>query len=178
MKKKKDANIPILIKTISRSVENTRTACSGLPFRTKGIFWISIMPSTELLLSDAFQKPDLERLPSIECRVRILNINQGHNRELMERCRRLREYAEFIEYIRKYLKDGMKILEAVSGAMDICEEQGILTDLLTRCRTEVPDMLLAKYNEKKTIAYIRKEERDIEQDLPFVTEIPCKGDEN
>lgn len=53
------------------------------------------------------------------------------------------------------------IQEAVSNAMDTCEEQGILTDLLVRCRTEVLDMLLAEYNEQKTMEYIRREEREI-----------------
>lgn len=116
---------------------------------------------TELLLSEAFQKPDRESIPSVECRVKVLNINQGHNQDLMERCQRLREYAEFIGCIKKNLKDGMKIQEAVSRAMDTCEEEGILTDLLARCRTEVFAMLLAEYDEQKTMEYIRREEREI-----------------
>lgn len=40
---------------------------------------------TELLLSDAFRKPDRDSIPALECRVRVLNINRGHNQELMER---------------------------------------------------------------------------------------------
>lgn len=116
---------------------------------------------TEMFLSEAFQKPDRESIPSVECRVRILNINRGHNRELMDRCRRLREYAEFIGCIKENLKAGMKIQEAVSAAMNLCEREGILSDLLVRCRTEVLAMLLAEYNEKKTMEYIRREEREI-----------------
>lgn len=116
---------------------------------------------TELFLSESFQKPDRESIPSVECRVKVLNINHGHNRELMEKCRRLREYADFIHYIKLNLKNGMMIQEAVSSAMDTCEKQGILADLLVRCRTEVLDMLPAEYDEQKTMEYIRREEREI-----------------
>ena len=62
---------------------------------------------TVLCLSEAFLLPDQNCTPAVECRVRVLNINQGHNRELMEQCRRLWEYAEFIECIRNNLKDGL-----------------------------------------------------------------------
>lgn len=116
---------------------------------------------TVLCLSEAFLLPDQNCTPAVECRVRMLNINQGHNRELMERCRRLWEYAEFIECIRNNLKDGMQIHGAVQCAMDTCERQGILSDLLARCRTEVLEMLLAEYDEQKTMEYIRREEREI-----------------
>lgn len=116
---------------------------------------------TELLLSDAFQKPNRESVPAIECRVRVLNINQGHNQELMERCRRLREYAEFVGCVKENLKAGMDIQEAAGRAMDTCEKKGILTDLLARCKTEVLAMLLAEYDEQKTMEYIRREEREI-----------------
>ena len=73
---------------------------------------------------------------------------------------RLREYSEFIGCIKENMKNGMGIREAVSRATDTCEEKGILRDLLTRCRTEVLDMLLAEYDEKKTMEYIRREARE------------------
>lgn len=36
---------------------------------------------SELLLSEAFLLPEQDSLPAVECRVRVLNINQGHNRQ-------------------------------------------------------------------------------------------------
>ena len=51
-------------------------------------------------LSDAYLQKEEE--PELELKVRYLNINQGCNRELMERCRTLREYSEFVSRIRKY----------------------------------------------------------------------------
>ncbi len=54
-----------------------------------------------LRLSDAFEYPQ-ERLPvkGYEWTVKMLNINAGHNRELMKKCASLREYAEFIQMLR------------------------------------------------------------------------------
>lgn len=116
---------------------------------------------TVLCLSEAFRIPEQQSIPAVECRVKVLNINQGHNKELMAQCRRLREYAEFIGCIKNNLHSGMPIQEAVKSAMNACERQGILSDLLSRCRTEVLEMLLAEYDEQKTMEYIRKEEREI-----------------
>lgn len=115
----------------------------------------------ELSLSDAFQKTEKELVPGVDCRVKILNINQGHNQEIMAKCQRLWEYAEFIGQVRKNLKTGMDINEAVNTAMDDCQKCGILADLLSRCRTEVLHMLLTEYDEKATMDYIRRESEQI-----------------
>ena len=54
-------------------------------------------PDRSLLkLSDAFQKTGKDIEPCLECQVVMLNINYGHNQELMEKCRRLREYSQFV----------------------------------------------------------------------------------
>lgn len=111
----------------------------------------------ELTLAEAFRKTDREQIPSVDCRVRVLNINQGHNRELMEKCRRLWEYAEFIGQVKSNLKKGMHIRDAVKTSMNDCRDRGILVDILSRCQTEVLTMLLTEYDEKKTREYLRKE---------------------
>ena len=48
-----------------------------------------------LKLSDAFMNSG----GCLECSAIMLNINYGNNRELMEKCRRLEEYAIFIEMV-------------------------------------------------------------------------------
>lgn len=116
---------------------------------------------SETLLSEAFQKPDKDVPPAVECRAKMLNINRGHNRELMKGCRRLWEYAEFIGHIQDNITDGLTVRDAVNEAMDACQKLGILSDLLGRCRTEVLNMLLAEYNEKETIEYLRREQRQL-----------------
>lgn len=52
----------------------------------------------ELKLSDSFAK--VEGIsPGLECTAVMLNINYGHNRELMDRCKRLHDYALFISRV-------------------------------------------------------------------------------
>ena len=75
----------------------------------------SRMPDTSVLkLSDAFMQG--EDMACLEVRVRMLNINAGHNTELMGRCRRLEEYAVFIERVREKLR-AMEPAAAIRAAM-------------------------------------------------------------
>ena len=48
--------------------------------------------SMELKLSDCFENTDNDA-PCLECTATMLNINYGHNQELMKHCRRLKEYS-------------------------------------------------------------------------------------
>ena len=84
---------------------------------------ISFLLDVRLMLSDAFETGpghEKEEEPSLELKVRFLNINLGHNRELMERCRTLREYSEFVARIRRYANRGAAIEEAVERAVTEC----------------------------------------------------------
>ena len=101
----------------------------------------------ELYLSDAFIRSD-RHTPCLELRVVMLNINWGHNRELMEKCKKLGEYAQFIDQIRRNLATGLDREAAVSAAVESCIESGILKDLLIQHKAEVMDMLLTEYNEE------------------------------
>ena len=58
----------------------------------------------ELKLSDAFKKSEFSGQAALECRVIMLNINLGHNKELFENCRILWEYAYFINEVRENQK--------------------------------------------------------------------------
>ena len=79
----------------------------------------------------------------------LLNINRGHNRELLEKCRRLGEYSVFVSRIHDALGRGMSLKHAIETAMDSCIEEGILKDVLIRQKTEVMHMLLTEFDEKK-----------------------------
>ena len=107
-----------------------------------------------LKLSDAFETGPghgKEEEPSLELKVRVLNINQGYNRELMERCRTLYEYSEFVSRIRKYANQGSAIEEAVERAVAECIEEGILSDFLRSQRAEVIAVSIFEYNEEEEI---------------------------
>lgn len=62
-------------------------------------------PEEQILkLSDAFENK--ERQADVELTVRMLNINHGHNKALMEKCRTLSEYAQFVAVSRQYAAEG------------------------------------------------------------------------
>ena len=111
----------------------------------------------ELLLSDAFPKEMKEQISSLECRVRVLNINFGHNRELMEKCQRLRQYSELVAIVRDYLEKGMDQEEAMRKAWEEGMKRGLLTDILSRNGTEVIAMLLKEYDLEEAKEYWKKE---------------------
>ena len=111
---------------------------------------------TQLLLSDSFQGQK-NGLPSLECRAVVLNINYGHNQAIMERCRRLKEYSEFVEEIRRNLRVGMRLEDAVEQGIEACMKRGILADILSKSKMEVRKMLLTEYDEKAEREYLRKE---------------------
>lgn len=96
-------------------------------------------------LSDAFMKEG----GCLECETRLLNINYGHNRELMEKCRRLEEYAIFIATVRKYQQDEcLGLTEAITMAIDESLEKGILKDILIKQRNEVFSVILSEFDKE------------------------------
>ena len=128
-----------------------------IPTPVYGIFYNgeSRMPDTSVLkLSDAFMQG--EDMACLEVRVRMLNINAGHNTELMGRCRRLEEYAVFIERVREKLR-AMEPAAAIRAAMEQCIEEGILAEFLSRRRAEVMNALLTEYDEEKVMKSLSKE---------------------
>ncbi len=131
-----------------------------LPFPNYIVFYNGLEREAErmeLRLSEAFESGREGYEPALECRALVLNINSGHNRELMEKCQRLQEYAEFIGEIRKNLQRGMVLEKALGQAIDHCLAHGILTDILRRSQAEVRRMLLEEYDEKAEREYLRKE---------------------
>ncbi len=108
-----------------------------------------------LNLSDAFINKDREA--DLELRVRMLNINYGHNRELMEKCRVLKEYAMFVDISRKYIKQGLPRQEAMENAIQYCITQGILSETLTKYRAEVLGMILEEFDKEKYERTIRED---------------------
>ena len=66
----------------------------------------------------------------------LLNINRNHNRELMEACRDLKDYAEYVDRVRKYVRE-LPLSEAVERAITECIRKGILKEFLEKNRAEV-----------------------------------------
>lgn len=111
----------------------------------------------ELKLSDLFVKTGKEVPPALECKAVVLNINFGHNRELMEKCVTLREYSRFVAIIRQQMSGELPFEEAVERAVDTCIRQGILSEILRKNRSEVIDMILTEYNEEEFREFLKEE---------------------
>jgi hypothetical protein len=107
-----------------------------------------------LKLSDSFANHNIKGC--IELEVLQLNINHGQNKEIMEKCKVLSEYAVFIGKVREYQKN-MAIEKAVDRAVNECIEEGILKEILISHRAEVKDMILTEYDEEKTMRLFQKE---------------------
>ena len=111
-----------------------------------------------LKLSDAFE--DREEEPAVECVAKFININYGHNQELMEKCERLSDYSYFVACVRNYLKKGYNRKEAVTCAVNECIDKGILKDVLKKHRAEVVDMFLTTFDKKMYEEALREEIRE------------------
>ena len=102
----------------------------------------------EMKLSDLYYEKEED--PSLELKVVTLNINKGHNPELMETCRTLREYAEYADRVRRYVKE-MPLEEAVERAITECIREGILEDFLKKNRAEAMKVSIYEYDAQKHI---------------------------
>ena len=109
-----------------------------------------------LRLTDAFAEEGMSGESCLECCATMLNINYGHNYELMEKCRRLEEYSVFVAEVRKALKEGGNQRQAVDDAIDICIEKGVLRDILIRERAAIMNMVLS-CTEKQYERLVEKE---------------------
>lgn len=102
----------------------------------------------KLKLSDAFLNDLDGKECSLECTAIMLNINYGHNRELMDKCRRLEEYSIFVATIREKVEEGKTLETAAKEAIDECIKNGVLRDVLVSHRTEVISMVLTSFNQE------------------------------
>ena len=98
-----------------------------------------------LKLSDAFQTEG----GCLECEAVMLNINYGKNRDLMEKCRRLEEYAIFVAKVREYAADEkISLVDAITFAIDECMKNGVLLDILAEERAEVYMYILESFDKE------------------------------
>ena len=114
----------------------------------------------ELRLSDCFENTDNEA-PCLECTATMLNINYGHNQELMKHCRRLKEYSIFVQCVREYIQSEPSVEDALEKAIDTCIHQDVLADFLKKHRAEVTNMILTTYDKdlyEKTLKEDAREE--------------------
>ena len=110
----------------------------------------------ELRLSDAYIVKDGE--PSLELKVKVINIRPEEHHEILEKCQVLKEYSQFMEVVQNYQISGEE--EPYKKAIKECIEKGILADYLMRKGSEVVNMLLDEYDYETDIEVQREEARE------------------
>ena len=98
--------------------------------------------------------------PVLELEVKILNINEGKNEAIVQRCRHLAHYSAFVGKVREYENIGNSLEEAVKKAVAYCCEHYIMKVLLEQSSSEVLNMLMTEWNWDDALAYRYKEGRE------------------
>ena len=109
----------------------------------------------ELRLSNAYEH--LAGEPDLELKALMLNVNEGHNKELMEQCQTLKEYAIYVARVRQYASE-MNLNDAVARAIDECIKEGILVEFLRKNRSEVKMVSILEYDKEWEEKKLRKAE--------------------
>ena len=107
---------------------------------------------TMLHLSDSFPEGSTA---DIEVTVRMLNINYGKNKKLLDACEPLKEYSWLMKRIRTYIDEGLETIDAINKAIRETPEDYVLKPFLVAHKTEVSGLLLTEYDEAKTMELFR-----------------------
>lgn len=112
-------------------------------------------PEKQILrLSDSFENKSIKGCLEFECTV--LNINYGKNKELMNKCKSLMDYAILIDKIREYNNTEDNLEYAVERAIQECIDENVLADFLRLNLSEVKELILSEYDEQRHIANERR----------------------
>ena len=87
----------------------------------------------------------------IDVRVTMININRGHNKELLDACEPLKEYGWFGDTVRTCQKRGKSLEGAVDTALSEMPDDFVIKPFLINNRAEVKHMILTEFNEKKIL---------------------------
>ena len=106
-------------------------------------------------LSEAYK--NLTGEPNLELKVITLNINEGHNKELMEQCQILREYAQYVAKVREFAGN-TELNAAVELAVNECIQNNILAEFLRKHKSEVIAMSIFEYDKEEEEKKLREAE--------------------
>lgn len=109
---------------------------------------------TILKLSDSFPE---DSDPDIEVKVTMINVNYGHNKELMEGCQPLKDYSWFVDKVRSNRKTLGNLEQAVEVTLDEMSDDSVIKSFLLANKAEVKHMCITEYNEEKVFAQQRDE---------------------
>ena len=108
-------------------------------------------------LSDAFEKSDFLGMPekgnpALELAVRVININQGRNEKIVQKCKVLAQYSAFVAKAREFEEIYKDREEALKQAVLYCRDNDILKEFFEKHGTEVLNMLYTEWNQEDALA--------------------------
>ena len=114
----------------------------------------------EYRLSDCFEKKVED--PDLELKCKVYNINYGKNKELLDKCRFLKEYMMFVDYVRFFHKENnyTDLGDAIERAIDRCIEEDVLRDFMITRRSEVVKVTKLDYTFDRQILLEREDARE------------------
>jgi hypothetical protein len=117
-----------------------------------------------LRLSDLFNKPqDLglseKDYPFLELEVKVININEGKNEEIANRCKKLAEYSIFIATARTFEDKLNSREEGIRAAIKYCSKHDILKKQSLFDKRNQEEFLLLRIKIDKTIQTHQKNSR-------------------
>jgi len=95
--------------------------------------------------------------PSLELVVKVININEGRNQTIADRCKKLAEYSAFVAKARAFEKELGSREEAIKSAIKYCQKHDILKEFLKLHAAEVLGMLFTEWKLEDAIAVAREE---------------------
>lgn len=107
-----------------------------------------------LRLSDSFEKGSE---PDIEVKVTMININYGHNKDLLNACKPLNEYSWFVDKIRNSKTNVFE--ESIDTALAEMPDDFLIKPFLMANKAEVKHMCITEYDESRAFAEQREEGR-------------------
>ena len=109
-----------------------------------------------LKLSDAFTIPEQEY--ALELTAVMFNINLGHNKKLLDTCKTLKDYSEYVARVREYA-GSMSLEAAVELSITECIRDDILAEFLKKNRSEAKSVSIYEYDEEKHLLNVKEEGR-------------------
>ena len=102
----------------------------------------------------AFTVP--EREYALELTAIMFNINPGHNTKLLDTCKTLKDYSEYVARVREYA-GSMGLEAAVELAITECIRDDILAEFLRKNRAEAKSVSIYEYDEEKHMRHVKEE---------------------
>ena len=114
------------------------------------------MESHALRLSDAYlgeKRPGEEE--ALQLVIKMYNINDSKNAEILKKCETLRQYSRLVEIMRNYQHSDQLTNAAMVKIMEQCRQEGVLTDFLEKYGTEIVEMLFKELTREEDLEISR-----------------------